>query len=181
MLELVVLIVTPIIGLLGVFVGSKLARDNEVRIRKEFLVREMKIEKYEELSRNLHEYLRIIARIDNAIIKFENGDINHEEFRITNSELQDKALIIQRTISVNRVFVLEFEYNLNRFTDGFARYCDKIYDGYQNPNNANPVYVKSEVTYEEINLEMISCSSLGLDIIKSINKKIDAELNALLK
>lgn len=181
MLELVGLIVTPIIGLLGVFVGSKLARDNEVRIRKEFLAREIKIEKYEELSRNLHEYLRIITRIHNAIINFEKGDINHEGFKKKNNELQEEALIIQRTISVNRVFVLEFEYNLNRFTDGFARYCDKIYDGYQNPNNANPVYDKSEVTYEEIKLEMMSCSSLGLDIIESINKKINAELNALLK
>ncbi|WP_061572756.1 hypothetical protein [Bacillus atrophaeus] len=181
MVEIIRSAIAPIIGLIGVLIGSKLKENSDIKIRKEFLVREMRIQKYQELSIEISDFLREIGKLSILVINLEKKDITHEVFCEENDNIQDRALKLRRIISVKKPFLLDKHANVfENIYDEYLIICDLIYDGYHNPQGKKKPFKPEEITCKQIVHRITKVLDLGYELAEEMNAELVKEMKDLI-
>jgi hypothetical protein len=179
-LEFIKTYATPIFSIIGVFVGSKLNMKRNVQVQKDFLSRKLRIEKYQEYALDLSDFLREIASNIALLLKLEQGEVTHKEFRSINDSNQDKATHISRRLLANKLFISDvFTEQVEKLNDNYGIICNKIYEGYHEPNSKTRYFDNREITYEAIKKDIESSLTFGMNIFEELNMELKKELEGL--
>jgi hypothetical protein len=179
-LDLIKSFAAPIFGLIGVLVGSKLNMKRDRQIQKEFLSKKLRIEKYQQYSLDLSDYIREFASHISLIKKLITGKITHKEFRNLNDSKQENAIQIYRRLLANKVFIPEvYSERVEKLNDYYSIICNKIYEGFHEPNSDKRYHDNDEVTYEAIKKEIESSLSFGMVIYEEMTETLKKEIEGL--
>ncbi|MCY8818391.1 hypothetical protein MOE19_16865 [Bacillus atrophaeus] len=174
-------VIAPVIGLIGVLIGSKLKENSDIKIRKEFLVREMRIQKYQELSIEISDFLREIGKLKILVINLEKKEITHEVFCEENDNIQDRALKLRRIINVKKPFLLDKHAKLfENIYDEYLIICNLVYEGYHNPGDKKKFFKPEEVTYQQIIHRITKVLDLGYELAEEMNSELVKEMKNLI-
>lgn len=172
--------VAPVIGLIGVFVGSRLKMKSDIKIQKDFLVREIKINKLQEVAQDMSDMVREVAYTLGLINKKLQGELSHSEYRNLNDENQEKMTKVYRGIRVKQLFLSkEYQEKIEVFYNQYLCLCDKIYEGFYATDTKNRKYKDEEITYSSIRLDTETYVKDGYEIVEELNKELLKELKAL--
>lgn len=169
-------------GAIAYFVANnqvKIQAENDLKRGKLFFYKKIKIEKTQEVVKCLNDYLRTIALLEVRLIELLTQTIKHEEFKKQNNFLQNEVTIHKRFLLTNKVFTEKYENYLTALRDEFDLICDKIYEGYQNPNPPKKRYTNEEVTYDKFKNSFNNCINTGITIIDLMNNDLKNELEDL--
>jgi hypothetical protein len=170
----------PVFGLIGVFVGSKLNMKRNVQIQKDFLSRKLRIEKYQEYSLDVSDFIREIASNLALIIKLIKSEITHSEFRNINDSNQDKATRINRRLLANKLFISnDYTQRVEKLNEQYGNICDKIYERYYEPNSKERYYDNNQITYETIKKDIEFSLTFGMEVYEDLSKELKKELEGL--
>lgn len=172
-------IITGVIGLIGVWLGSVLSKNNMAKHEKEFLVRRLRIEKTQEILLDLLEYARRIASIHNALVQYIKNEISHEQFKSVNDAKQAEKLEFLRRLNVNMVFAEQLENEYNKLLKISTIYFDKLYEGFHNPKTLKRYYEVDEVTFESLNHEFAKFTKTMDSLCEKLRQILKVELEAL--
>ncbi|PFP30102.1 hypothetical protein COJ96_07890 [Bacillus sp. AFS073361] len=167
---------TPIFGLIGVFVGSKLSAKREIKLQKEFLSRKLRIEKYQEFSLDLSDFIREGATSLSRMVDLIKGEITHKEFRQLNDSSQAEAIRICRRLMVNQWFIPD-EYR-DRYEKVYDNY-NVIFEGFHEPDTPKRNFKDHEITYEAIKRDIESFLTIAVNVYEDLNNELKKELEGL--
>ncbi|MBT2653897.1 hypothetical protein J7E81_01380 [Bacillus sp. ISL-18] len=180
MLDLIKTFATPIFGIIGVFVGSKLNAKRDIKFQKEFLSRKLRIEKYQEFSLDLSDFIREGASSISRMVKLLKSEITHQEFRQLNDSSQGEAIRIHRRLMVNQWFIPdEYRARYEKVFDNYNLICDRIYEGFHEPDTQKRYYKDHEITYEAIKRDIESFLIAATKVYEDLNKELNKELEGL--
>lgn len=158
-----------IIGaIVGAIVGGIAAYKGNIKVQQIFFKKKIKLEKLELVKKDIHEYARILVVRDILVKKHINKKIDDKQFEKEDDVYQEDLRIFTRNIMLNSVYIgdklysifKEIEDNINdNIWKYYSIYIDKREEG----------YIDGIVGEKHIN-------SL-LELIKSINKQIEFDLN----
>lgn len=179
-MEILEKLIAPAIGLIGVWVGSRLKQKADIKIQKEFLAREIRIKKLEEISMDISDKIREVVYPTGIMNKRLLNEIVDGDFRILNDEHQDRMTKLYRNVRVKKLFLsLDYQKQIEEFYDKYLLIADKVYEGFHNLNTKKKRYNKDEVTYDAIHSQIQKCANFGYEIMEKINNDLLKELEAL--
>ncbi|WP_419882775.1 hypothetical protein ACN6MY_03640 [Peribacillus sp. B-H-3] len=182
-LEIVRIFAAPVIGLIGVWLGSRLKQKSDIKVQKEFLLREIKIKNLQEVSQDLSDLIREVVSPFGLIFKLTKNKIALGEFQQGNDLHQERTTKLYRGIKVKILFLDEdYKNNIEIFYDKYLLLADKIYEGYyqfQDIEPQNRKYSIDEVSFDAIRMDIDDAASFGYNILESLNKDLIEELGKL--
>ncbi|MCB5235497.1 hypothetical protein [Niallia circulans] len=180
MIEIIKLLVAPAIGLIGVLVGSRLKFKSDIKVKKEFLAREIRINKLQEISHELSEMMREVAYSVSNITKRLHNEIADGEFRNLNDEHQERLIRWKRSLNIKMVFInKDYQKRIGKFYDMSDVIDDKIFEGFHNPNTNNRRFSNDEITFDAIKKDIIQATEYVYQIIKDLNEDLLKEIEEL--
>ncbi|WP_102336360.1 hypothetical protein [Salimicrobium jeotgali] len=179
-IEILSIIIPSIIGFVGVVIGSKLSKNNSLEIEKSIMITKFKLEKYQNLASFYNEYLRKLAKIRNLVVRREKDELTLEEFKEMNDQFQDEITDLRRLIRNDLVLVDEVKDEDEKQVKLFVELCDKVYEGYHNPETKQRFYSDSQVSYKAIKEKFDITMEHAFEVMEKINKYLKEELDKLL-
>ncbi|MGG4412156.1 hypothetical protein ABER75_26165 [Niallia taxi] len=180
MVDIIKILIAPLIGLLGVFVGSRLKQKSDIKIQKEFLAKEIKINKLQEVSHELSDMMREVVYSSSIIVKKIRFEVSDIEFRNLNDDHQERMIKIYRSVKSKMLFLnQDHQERITIFYNMAMDIDDKIFEGFHYSDLKDRRYADDEITFEAIKDHINDATEYIYDVIERLNKELLKELEGL--
>jgi len=127
-LDLLKIFATPIIGLIGVFVGSKLKLKSDIKVQKEFLLRELNINKNQEASQGLLEIVLEMESLNLVFSNWEKYDYTAMELHIILGEKEAKIKNLENISDIKILYLNEeIQHKIKKQINKFDKSIRELY------------------------------------------------------
>ncbi|MEE3895332.1 hypothetical protein [Priestia megaterium] len=167
-------------GAIAYFVARRqinLQAEMDNKREKQFLVTQLRIEKYQEAYSLLSELNREFAVSSGLVIKYVHKDIALEELRSKEDQCQKNILALTRKIKSLEPFVQDLKELHDNIQTRYWLMGNIIYDGYTYPNN--PKKFIEDTSFDRFKKVSDELTDYTVDICGKINSYLKNEIDRL--
>lgn len=172
--KLLVTATTPIVTILSVIIGGKIAYKSNLKSQHEIIKKQIILSKLEIIKQNIGEITRGMALIVCNLGMYCKDKISKEEFIEKDNEYQEFIRIAKREIWVNKVYIKGIEKELEESYKEYTYISNFVYDNFHIPKVCKKDLY--EITLKRYNNLMTTNDSVAElvdeEIIKELNSRV---------
>ncbi|OUB90935.1 hypothetical protein [Bacillus wiedmannii] len=103
-LEIIKVILPALTGIGGVWLGSRFAFENNIKVQKKFTLQKLRIDKTQEVSASYLEYTKELSVLLMNVNRYRLNKLSNKDFQLEFIATQERVNEFGRSIQVNKVF-----------------------------------------------------------------------------
>ncbi|WP_411953226.1 hypothetical protein ACKXGF_07715 [Alkalibacillus sp. S2W] len=172
------LIVSPVAGLIGVFIGSWLNRKSSIDVQKKFLAKQIRLEKLQGVSEDLGDLIHVILELNVIASNRVNNSINEQEFESQSHLHFQKVMRIFKDVQIKDLFLEEvYRKKIDKLRLMYTKAFNQTQNDFLKDENIKRKEV-NEILNSDVQ-EIFYVSDYVYEITNELNDEIERELTEL--